>query len=311
MLIGSVCMSHSPLIDRNRANPDSEAGFNAAVDKAASFVKESRPDLAVIIYPDHINGFFYNLLPSFCVGVAGTSIGDFGTAVGALDIPEGRALSLARSILDQGVDTAISYRMDVDHGAVQPYEYLTTQWQIPSIIPVFVNCAMAPRPTWERVRALGQAIGNWAREEAGERVLLIGSGGLSHDPPIPNIATASAAVRRQLIEGNALSHAQRHARQSRAMAEGPALAAGRSEILPLDPQWDRQLLAAFEAGDLSVLDKSSDEEITRTGGRGGHEVRSWVATLAAMGEGYRAETLFYEAIDEWITGMGIMTARPA
>lgn len=311
MLIGSVCMSHSPLIDKNRAHPDLEARFNDAVDKAAQFVKEARPDLVVVIYPDHINGFFYNLLPSFCVGIAGSSIGDFGTAVGALDIPEARALSLARSILDQGVDTAISYRMDVDHGAVQPYEYLTAHIDAPAIIPVFVNCAMAPRPTWERVRALGQAIGNWAREEAGERVLLIGSGGLSHDPPIPNIATAPAAVRRQLIEGNALSHAQRHARQSRAMAEGPALAAGRSELLPLNPAWDRRLLAGLTTGDLSVLDGSTDEEITRTGGRGGHEVRSWVATLAAMGEGYKAEEIFYEPIDEWITGMGIMTARPA
>lgn len=311
MLVGSVCMSHSPLIDRNRATPETEARFNSAVDKAAQFVKEVRPDLIVIIYPDHINGFFYNLLPSFCVGIAGNSIGDFGTAAGALEIPETRALSLARSILDQGVDTAISYRMDVDHGAVQPYEYLTAHLQVPAIIPVFVNCAMAPRPTWERVRALGAAIGKWAREEAGERVLIIGSGGLSHDPPMPNIATAPAAVRQQLIEGNALSHAQRHARQNRAMAEGAALAAGRSEILPLNPEWDRRLMAAFVAGNLSVLDASPDEEITRTGGRGGHEVRSWVAALAAMGEGYKGEELFYEPIDEWITGMGIMAARPA
>jgi 2,3-dihydroxyphenylpropionate 1,2-dioxygenase len=29
-----------------------------------------------------------------------------------------------------------------------------------------------------------------------------------------------------------------------------------------------------------------------------------------MGAGYRGEELFYEPIDEWITGMGIMTARP-
>lgn len=310
MLVGSVCMSHSPLIDRNRADSGVEARFNAAVDTAAQFVKETRPDLVVIIYPDHVNGFFYNLLPSFCVGIAGKSIGDFGTAVGALDIPEVRALSLARSVLDQGVDTAISYQMDVDHGGMQPYEYLTAHLDVPAIIPVFVNCAMAPRPTWERVRALGRAIGHWAREEAGERVLIIGSGGLSHDPPIPNIMTSPAAVRRQLIEGNALSHAQRHARQSRAMAEGPALAAGKSEILPLNPEWDRRLMAALVAGDLSVLDESPDELITRTGGRGGHEVRSWVAALAAMGAGYRGEELFYEPIDEWITGMGIMTARP-
>lgn len=311
MLLGTVCMSHSPLIDRNRAAPDVEARFNAAVDKAARFVETLRPDLAIIIYPDHVNGFFYDLLPSFCVGAGATSIGDFGTAAGMLDIPEERALDLTRFVLDSGVDTAVSYKMEVDHGATQPLEYMIAHHAIPAVIPVFVNCAMPPRPTFERVRALGRAIGDWARDRAPERVLIIGSGGLSHDPPIPSLATAAPEVRRQLIEGKPLNHAQRMARQNRAIAEGPALAQGRSELLPLDPAWDRRLMDAFLAGDLSVLDASSDAEISATGGRGGHEVRSWVAALAALGDGYAAEELFYEPIDEWITGMGVMTARTA
>lgn len=310
MLVGSVCMSHSPLIDRNRADPGAETRFYAAVDRAAAMVKEMRPDLAVIIYPDHVNGFFYNLLPSFCVGVGGKSIGDFGTAVGRMDIPEDRALELARHVLDEGVDTAVSYDMTVDHGAAQPYEFLIAQHLIPQVIPVFVNCAMPPRPTMARTRALGEAIGQWARN-APERVLLIGSGGLSHDPPIPAIASAPPAVRRQLIEGNALSHVQRMARQNRALAEGPAVRDGVSELLPLDPEWDRMLMDALVAGRLDVLDDWTDARISETGGRGGHEVRSWFAALAALGEGYRGEELFYEPIAEWITGMGIMAARPA
>lgn len=86
------------------------------------------------------------------------------------------------------------------------------------------------------------------------------------------------------------------------------MAAGRSTLLPADATWDRMLLNAFIAGDLTVLDEYSDEAITATGGRGGHEARAWVATLAALGPNYSATEIYYDVIDEWITGMGVLKA---
>ncbi len=310
MIVGSVCLSHSPLKDRNRADPAVEARFDASVAQAAAFVEDASPDLAIVFYPDHVNGFFYGMLPSFCIGIAGASIGDYGTAAGALDIPEAQALDLAQSVLDAGVDAAISYSMKVDHGAVQPLEWLSDRHSLARVIPIFVNCAAPPLPTFARARALGAAVGAWA-ERADERVLIIGSGGLSHDPPVPAMATASSEVRTRLIEGGTLNHAQRHARQHRAHGEGGAMARKQSSLLPANPEWDRMVLDALSAGDLSVLDRASHKAITEAGGRGGHEVRTWVAALAALGPGYAATELFYAAIDEWITGMGIMQAVPA
>lgn len=310
MIVGSVCISHSPLMETNRAQPETEKRFNTALGEAADFVAGLEPDLTVIFYPDHINGFFYDLLPSFCVGIEGRSIGDYGTAAGQLDIPEDMAMSLAHSVIAQGVDTAISYRMEVDHGAAQPIELLSTKHDLSRLIPVFVNGAAAPRPTFARVRALGEAVGEWARSIP-ERVLILGSGGLSHDPPMPSLATATPEVRARLIEGGELSHAQRQARESRAAMEGIAMAAGKSKLLPLDPAWDRKLMDAFVSGDLSVLDGSTDEEITAVGGRGGHEIRTWVAALAAIGPNYEARELFYEPINEWIAGMGMLRAVAA
>ena len=310
MIVGCVCMSHSPLMDRNRAAPDAEARFWSAVDKAAEFVAKAEPDLVVMFHPDHVNGFFYKLLPSFCVGIEGTSVGDFGTAAGKLEIPENRAWSCAEHALTEGVDVAISYRMDVDHGGAQPIELLSAKLPLTRMIPIFVNCALAPRPRMERVRALGRAVGRWAMA-CPERVLILGSGGLSHDPPIPSLATAPPEVRTRLIEGGALPHSARMTRQNNVMGEGPRYAAGQSKLLPLDVGWDKMLLDAFTAGDLTALDASDDDAITHTGGRGGHEVRCWIAALAALGEGYSSEVLFYEPIPEWLTGMGIMTATPA
>ena len=309
MIVGSVCMSHSPIMDRNRAAPDDEKQFWSAMEKAADYVAQVDPDLVVIFHPDHVNGFFYKLLPSFCVGIAGSSVGDFGTVAGKLDIPENRAWSCAEHVLNEGVDVAISYRMDVDHGAAQPIELLSSKVQLTRIIPVFVNCALAPRPTMARGRALGEAIGHWAVSCA-ERVLIVGSGGLSHDPPIPSLDTAPPEVRQRLIDGGPLPHSARMMRQNNVLGEGPRYAAGQSKLLPLDTDWDKMLLDKLASGDLAVLDASDDDTITSTGGRGGHEVRCWIAALAALGTGYRPDVLFYKPIPEWLTGMAIMTATP-
>lgn len=310
MIVGSVCLSHSPLKDRTRPNSETEARFNASLTAAAEFVAEQQPDLTIIFYPDHINGFFYGLLPPFCIGIEGSSIGDYGTAAGKLDIPDRRAAELARSVLDAGVDVAISHNMQVDHGAVQPLEWLSEGCALHRVIPIFVNCAAPPLPTFERARALGQAVGAWARR-APERVLIVGSGGLSHDPPMAELAGATPQVRERLISGKPLDHAQRFARQSRAATEGTAMAIGQSRLLPANAEWDRMLLDAFLAGDLSVLDDCSQQAISEAGGRGGHEARTWIAALSALGAGYSATEIFYDVIDEWITGMGILKATAA
>ncbi|WP_242128753.1 3-carboxyethylcatechol 2,3-dioxygenase [Sphingobium sp. Sx8-8] len=310
MIVGSVCLSHSPLRDSSRPSADIEARFDDALRKLAAIVADKKPDFAVIFYPDHLNGFFYKLLPPFCVGIQGASVGDYGTAAGLLDIPEDRASALARFLLDAGIDAAISHDMHVDHGAVQPLEWLSEGHAPLPVIPIFVNCAAAPLPTFERVRALGRAVGDWARE-APERILIIGSGGLSHDPPMPSLATASPEVRARLIGGTPLLHAQRFARQNRARTEGQAMVTGTSSLLPANAEWDRTLLDAFVSGNLSVLDNVTDAAIAQTGGRGGHEARTWIAALAALRPGYAGHVHFYEAIDAWITGMGLLEATEA
>ncbi len=312
MITAALCMSHSPLMDRNRAAAEVEAGWSGAIQAASRFVEDGSPDLAVVFFPDHTNGFLYDLLPSFCVGVAGTAIGDFGTVPGTLDIPQEVAADCAAYCIGSGVDVAISYNMKVDHGGVQPLEMLAAHHVLTRMVPIFVNCAAPPRPTFERVRVLGRAVGEWARDRP-ERILVIGSGGLSHDPPLPSIATATGAVATRLREGGPLSYADRLARQTRVLNGGLAFSAGTSPLRPLNPEWDRNFLAELAGGSLSVLDDQDDEAITATAGCGAHELRCWIAALSALaGTGsYTADPIFYAPVNEWITGMGVLTASAA
>ncbi|WP_417599813.1 3-carboxyethylcatechol 2,3-dioxygenase [Pararhodobacter oceanensis] len=303
-------MSHSPLLDYNRAESATEDRFHAALDVAAKRIAENAPDLTVIFFPDHINGFFYNLMPAFCVGAEAQSIGDYGSTAGPMAVPTDLAMDLSEFVLGQGVDTAVSFRMEVDHGGAQPLELLSGKHDLSKVIPIFINCAAAPRPGFDRVRALGRAVGAWAAQRP-ERILILGSGGLSHDPPVPALETATPEQRRRLIDGGTLTHAQRQMRKTGAVKEGLKMRDGTSGLLPINPEWDRTLMDAFLAGDLKVLDRTSDTELTATGGRGGHEIRCWVAALAALGADYTATELFYEPIDVWLTGMGILAAEPA
>lgn len=303
-------MSHSPLLDRNRADPKVEHGWNQGVERAATFLADAKPDICVVFYPDHMNGFLYNLLPSFCVGAAGVSLGDFGTVPGVMDIPEEIAADCAAYCVAHDVDVALSYAMQIDHGATQPIEALAENGLQTQFIPVFINCAAPPRPTFSRVRTFGRVFGEWARARS-ERIAFVGSGGLSHDPPAPRIAEATGAVAERLRNGGPLTYADRLARQHRVHREGKSFPQN-SPLLPLAPEWDREIMQAFQEGNVGVFDTISDAALTATGGGGSHELRCWVAALSAVApEGsYRSDHVFYEPVNPWITGMGIMTASP-
>ena len=79
----------------------------------------------------------------------------------------------------------------------------------------------------------------------------------------------------------------------------------------LNPEWDQAFLARLR-DDLPAVDRMSNEDITRDGGKSAHEIRTWVAAfgaLAAFGA-YDAQLDFYRAIPEWIAGFATMHAQP-
>ncbi|MEE1765189.1 hypothetical protein [Streptomyces sp. SP18BB07] len=149
-------------------------------------------------------------MPPFCIGYSARAVGDYDTRSGPLDVPADRAEALAQHVLDQDIDMAISRRMEVDHGAVQPLEFLFGRIDDRSVIPVFVMAR--PFTSMRRVRRMGEAVGSRLRDLS-ERVLVIGSGGVSHDPPVPQWASATLAQRDMLLNGRHPTAAARAARQ--------------------------------------------------------------------------------------------------
>ncbi|KAB0654650.1 3-carboxyethylcatechol 2,3-dioxygenase [Acinetobacter bohemicus] len=318
MPVKLICASHSPLMEfASPQRAEQETNVRAAFEKMAAEVKAFDPTLIITFGPDHFNGFFYDLMPSFCVGIRATAAGDwnYGAENNKINVPEETALHLVRRVLDEGVDVAYSYRMQADHGVTQPLHFLCDgQLDRYPTIPVFINGAAAPMPTTKRTVALGRAIGQFIKSLnlENERVLILGTGGLSHDPPTPQMGSVPPEVEEFLIAGRNPSTEARHARQAKIIAVGQKLAAGDTSVaVPLNAAWDIALLETFKNADFAAIEAMTEADIRRDGGRGGQEVRSWIAAFAALSElgEYHMTTQVYEAISEWIAGFGIVSAE--
>jgi 2,3-dihydroxyphenylpropionate 1,2-dioxygenase len=204
---------------RGPATNETEQRVRTAFERLGSFVKEFSPDYVIQFAPDHFNGFFYDLMPSFCVGAGAVSLGDWGGGTGPLDVPEKTALELVDHVRAEDFDVAVSYRMPVDHGFVQMWEAVLGDFKSVPILPIFVNAAAPPVPTYRRARQLGESVGRFAMR-SGKRVLFAASGGLSHDPPLPSIKDAPPEIRERLINGRNPTAEAKEAREKRVLEAG-------------------------------------------------------------------------------------------
>jgi 2,3-dihydroxyphenylpropionate 1,2-dioxygenase len=305
-------MSHSPLLNLPGPSQNLLDDIDSALTQARDFVADFNPEIVTIFAPDHYNGFFYRTMPPFCIGTDAQGVGDYGTHKGPLDVPEATAVACAKAVLSAGVDVAISASMDVDHGTVQPLEKLFGKATARPVIPIFINSVATPLGPLHRCRTLGTAVGSYLTS-LNKRVLVVGSGGLSHDPPVPTLATATPQVVDRIVHGRPMTAEQRSARQSAVIEAAKNFAGGESPLQPLNPGFDQKFLEIIDSGDLEELDKWSNAFIAGEGGNSAHEIRTWVAAFAALAAAgpYATGVRYYRPVPELIAGFAVRTAVPA
>lgn len=306
------CMSHSPLFGHVDPEQSVLEEVNTVISNARQRIAAFAPDLIILFSPDHYNGFFYDVMPSFCIGTVAHAIGDFGTLAGPLLVPQALAESCAAAVLERGIDSAVSYRMQLDHGAAQPLQFLIGGLQKIPVIPVFINSVATPLPSFQRARLLGEAIGQWARL-LDKRVLFLGSGGLSHQPPVPELAKVDGLMADRLKgSGRHLPADEREARTQRVINAAKTFSQDQNSLHPLNPEWDQYFLSVLEAGDLQALDRVINQELSDRAGKSTHEIKTWVAAFAALSSfgSYQTTDKYYRPIPEWIAGFGSLSAYP-
>lgn len=302
-------MSHSPLLGLNPISAEDQHALDQAVAQAKAAVHAFDPELIILIGPDHYNGFFNDLMPTFCIGSEVTAVGDYLSPAGPLNVPSDTAIALAEHLMDAHFDMAVSRRMLVDHGFSQALQVLWgDELKTPPVIPIFLNAVAQPSiARLGRCVALGQAIGNFL-DTLPQRTLLIGSGGLSHEPPVPTLEHPDPAVRERITIKQTPTLLERDAKTARVMAAGMALAHGEDWMKPLNPEWDLQWMQALAIGELDALCAMSETSIAEAAGNSAHESKTWLVARGAL----PLNTLLpcpvraYRAIPALIAGYGLM-----
>jgi 2,3-dihydroxyphenylpropionate 1,2-dioxygenase len=306
-----VGLSHTPLMGLNAVDTAVQRDIDEALSALRDAVHAWAPEQLILIGPDHYNGFFNELMPPFCIGDDAVAVGDYLTPAGRLNVDASTAIELATHLMDADFDVAVSRRMRVDHGFAQALQVIWGGLDTPPLVPVFMNAVAQPGiPRLRRCRALGAAIGRFLDTDP-RRTLVIGSGGLSHEPPVPTLAHPDPGVRERITVRRETTDAERAAKTQRVMAAGIALARGDATLKPLNPDWDRRWMDALADDRLDALIGLDEGGITRDAGLSGHESKTWLIARAAVPGPLVCPLRWYRAIPEWIAGYGAMFMHTA
>ena len=282
--IAAVALSHSPPMSQDTERVQGLA-FRQALAEVVAAVRAYEPTLVVYFGPDHMRALV-GITPCFTVAESATGYGDWGTAEDDYDVPTDVAVALGRSLVEAGIDVAVAPHLRLDHGFGQSTTDLFGGLSSVPMLPVVINCIDRPVASAARTAALGTAVGDFLRRfcSPDERVLVVGSGGLSHAPPslAPGVRELSEADRQRIIADNLARAAE-----------------------AINPPWDSQFLERIGSPDWASVATLTHEEL-RPAGAGGAEVRTWIAAAFAAGEPLM--TAAYEPVTQWITGMGIATS---
>ena len=284
--------SHSPMIEFPGKITDSYEEVVSHLGTLHAEVRSYDPELVVIFGVDHYGGHHMDSMPPFCVGVEATAIADVGGTPGPLSVPRDVAVGAVNHLRADGVDTAVSYAMDVDHGFTQALVKLTGAIDRYPVLPIFVSCIQPPFVPFARMRALGESVGRYLRTLGHERVLIIGTGGLGHNPRslFPPIDEVTDEWRPYHLHGRKQDEVPQQKwidYEIEAHKVAAAFLADDSipdEVFGLHHDWDAAFMAQYCTGDMSSFDAWNPDTVVADGGIGAMEVLSWIAAGAAMGE---------------------------
>jgi protocatechuate 4,5-dioxygenase beta chain len=190
-IVGGYFTSHVPAIGGAIARGDQQAPywkpFFDGFPPVREWLARTRPDVAVVFYNDHGLNFFLDTMPTFAVGAAP----EYENADEGWGLPLYKPMAghpeLSWRIIEQLVadefDITTCQKMMIDHSVSIPFELAwpdAAAWPV-RVVPIAINTVQHPLPSARRCLALGRsvhrALAGW---EGGERIVVIGTGGLSH-----------------------------------------------------------------------------------------------------------------------------------
>jgi aromatic ring-opening dioxygenase catalytic subunit (LigB family) len=193
-IVAAMALTHSPGLTGwfDAAPPDQQALARKALAEMRMRLEASRPDVLLMFSNDHLLNWPINNTPEYTVGIAERHTGpadwyDEWLALDKYEVPGHPALArhLVSAAARERLALAYLRDMQFDDGISVPLHYLNPAMLIP-VVPVTMNCTVPPIPTPARAYEVGVLLREIVRAFPGrERVAVIGTGGLSHEPGGP------------------------------------------------------------------------------------------------------------------------------
>jgi hypothetical protein len=146
-------------------------------------VRALEPDVIVLAGSDHLNNFNLAMQVTLAVGVADqyTTLGDAGAPIVSFRGQRNFAEDFARHAQVRDYDMVQIEEVRPDHGMAIPRMIVDPTNSIP-VVPVYINCNMPLPPSPGRCYRLGGVLKEMVEigRPAGERVVVVGTGGMSH-----------------------------------------------------------------------------------------------------------------------------------
>jgi hypothetical protein len=186
-LVGAFAASHGPLLIREwEALPqDQKLRLKSGFEELGRRITKARPDVLIVVSPDHWSNFFLDNVPAVCIGVGETNEGPpepWMKAFPHREIPghPAFALHLVRESMKQGFEPSVSHRLKLDHGVCIPLWRMGLE-PLPRVAPMIVNSIEPPLPSLSRCLAWGrQLAGAIASFPQDLKIAVLATGGLSH-----------------------------------------------------------------------------------------------------------------------------------
>jgi aromatic ring-opening dioxygenase catalytic subunit (LigB family) len=193
-VVAAMAMTHSPGLCGwfDDAPEDEQATARGAFERMRAHLAEREVDTLVIFANDHLLNWPINNTPEYTVGIADSHVGPHEWYRGWLNLDPYRVpgdSALARYIVNEaaghGVAMAYLREMQFDDNISVPTTHLNPDHRI-ATVPITMNCTVPPIPSPRRAYAVGETIRQIIADyDGGERIAVIGSGGLSHEPGGP------------------------------------------------------------------------------------------------------------------------------
>jgi len=208
-LVAAMATTHAPGLTGwlETAPPEQQTLALGAFKEMQRRLELARPDVVIAVSNDHLLNWPINNMPDFTVGIAEEHVGpadwfDEWLALGKYRIPGHPAL--ARYIVNEGARRRLHFaylrEMQFDDGISVPMHYLNAEGRI-ALVPLTLNCTVPPIPSPEHVYHVGTVLRDMLRAWPGdERIAVLATGGLSHEPGGPRYFWVDEAFDRWFLD---------------------------------------------------------------------------------------------------------------